>query len=108
MKRQSTPIVTEVQVRWKRNADGIVSATTPDECARLNANETVAAHTNANSPIENDSVGAFSGRLNDTLVSYFEVTPLTFRLAGVFLGVVRVWSAVLALAFRLPIASRIA
>ena len=43
---------------------------------------------------------------SDVTVSYFEVTRLTFRLAGVFLAGVRVLAA--GLAFPLPIASRIA
>ena len=45
---------------------------------------------------------------SDITVSYFEVTRLTFRLAGVFLAGVRVLAAGLALAFPLPIASRTA
>ena len=45
---------------------------------------------------------------SDVTVSYFEVSRLTFRLAGVFLAGVRVLAAGLALAFPLPIASRIA
>jgi hypothetical protein len=45
---------------------------------------------------------------SDLTVSYFEVTQLTFRLAGVCLAGVRVLAAGLALAFPLPIAARIA